>query len=204
MKQDLLSLYNGDTPGRLLKTFVFLEKEGKKELFWCNALEETTFWFYACPNIDKLVLERKTLKEGQVFLETFLPAAGWYQVDGSASYITGRPSRQWKRSLCNATHTAFSPWGMFRFTTDYAKWVALLDKEQPSFSLDEAHQNITQKEYVCCRLSTLFAVTHKGDIFNNTIQVGKVDWAKKTYKINPLFKDEWAAITTSSTFKDVS
>lgn len=204
MKQDILSLFNQDSHGRLVKTFVLLEYDGHKGVHWCQTLDEETFYFYNCVGMGKVVIAKKGLKPGQVFLETFLPSAGWYQVEGSASYVSARPQRQWKRSLCSATHTVFSPMGQVRISTDYAPFISELAKEQPIYSLDQAATNILNESHLSCKLDNQFAITNKGDIFSSNVQVGKLDFMKRSFKLNPLFKDEFSVLTVGSTFKDKS
>lgn len=204
MRYDLLDLYNPDTHGRLLKTFVVLEIDGNRGVYWCHALDDNSFLFFSCPKLVNTIITRTSLERGQVFLETFLPSSGWYQIDGQTSFISARPQRQWKRSLCQATHTIFSPTKTIRINTDFADSISKLNEEQPVFSLEEACQRIKEQDFTSCKMNSFFALTYKGDIYNNAVQVGKLDFDKHSFKLNPVFRDEFSSLTVGSSYKDRS
>lgn len=202
MKTPLVELYNQDTPQRLQHTFVFLEDNVKKHFMYLHSTmfageEEAYINFY---NQERKLCRMHKKDTSYIFLETFLPSAGWYQAGKTAQYISARPQRQWKRSLCAATHKAVSPFHSMQISFDDFKNVEELTKEQKNISLDEAAALC--KDHDVIRLSNSFAVCYNGPLYYNSFEVGKVSFEKHTFTINPMFRDEFYAIKGEGEWKE--
>lgn len=208
MKYPLESLYDDDAAQRYAKTFVRLHflKDNTDKLAYVHEANRDVFVFVTQDKRDGLFYERPVTKN-LVVLETLLPTSGWYQGANAAVHLYRKPQRQWKRSLCINTHSADfavtgNDAGIIRWSADALDvWDALLKTKTLSFMDAVAH--LKEKKLQSCVLANNFCLNDKGVLFNGTTTVGKVAVDAQTYRVNKIFKDEFACIIENTDFKDI-
>ena len=194
-------IMNNDGSQRFLHTYVYLWEEGKpKKLCFINDIGLTYVSFSSYKIIEK---------DSFAYIETIMPHIQWVQLeDNRAALLERTPSKQWKRSLSNGTHSFYFPAegkncpsynvGLSHFGTNNID--ALLNHKVIDFK--EALENVVNYKNRDFAFSTHFMIDKRCYIYLGKSKIAKILPSLSKYKVHSLFAEELRDLTKGMNMKE--
>jgi len=217
MKFSLSSVLNNDGAQRFKGCFVLLHTPDKPPQF---------VYMHHVSSEGVILIDNKGGRKEVAYnnellavteIETVMPHAAWRKFGKYSLLIKRTPARQWRRSLCNSTHTLAQDHAVMGYKpadldglrqagypqlhhTNVAGIEALLIPQKTSIT--QAMQEISEGSFSVA-LSDVFCLHNTLKLYLRELAVAKFFPKNKSYKVNAVFSEEVRDLCRGLNFKEI-
>lgn len=216
MRQTLQSIANQDGSARFKNTFVNLfVNNTAKGLTYISSVSEERVECVTSEGGLRLPITEKQLVE----VEVVMPHASWKQMGRNAALFLRKPARQWRRSLSDSTHSItydfeFTGYGTAadeaaihaarwpQISHSHLKDLSSMLSVSPCVDFTQALEQLKDNMFSVV-LSDNMMLNKNGHLFNGKLNIAKIFFKQKSYKVHPLFAEELRDLTRGCGYKAI-